>query len=126
MEYEADGYEYPYLSGGLCDSDCVFMPDGSIVWFFRSNWFANTGEEWSLMYMSRSTDMRHTWSKPVKFAKLGILPRLCKLECGVTLLSYARPGTFAQVSLNDSGTKWSEPLVLMTPEDRSGLASKIN
>jgi hypothetical protein len=124
MEYEADGHEYPYLSGGFSDSDFEFMPDGSIVWFFRSNWFANTGEEWSPMYMSRSTDMGHTWSKPVKFAKLGTLPRLCKLDCGLTLLCYARPGTFVQVSLNDSGTKWSEPLVVMTPGDRSGLANK--
>jgi hypothetical protein len=124
MEYEANGHEYPYLSGGFSDSDFEFMNDGSIVWFFRSNWFANTGEEWSPMYMSRSTDMGHTWLKPVRFAELGTLPRLCKLECGVTLLCYARPGTFVQVSLNDSGTKWSEPLVVMTPEDRSGLANK--
>lgn len=32
-------------------------------------------------------------------------------------------GTFVQASLNDSGTDWSEPLVVMTPDDRSGLAN---
>lgn len=123
MEYGADGKEYPYLSGGFSDSDFEFMPDGSMVWFFRSNWFGSTGEEWSPMYMSRSTDMGHTWSKPVRFSKVGTLPRLCKLACGVTLLCYARPGTFIQASLNNSGTKWSDPLVVMTPEDRSKLAN---
>ncbi len=123
MEYRADGQEFPYLSGGFSDSDFEWMPDGSMVWFFRSNWFASTGQEWSPMYMSRSTDMGRTWSKPVKFSELGTLPRLCKLSCGVTLLCYARPGTFVQASLNESGTEWSEPLVVMTPEDRSNLGN---
>ena len=37
MEYPADGKDYPYRSGGFSDSDVEFMPDGSMVWFFRSN-----------------------------------------------------------------------------------------
>ncbi len=123
MEYEADGNYYPYLSGGFSDSDFEFMPDGSMVWFFRSNWYGNTGHEWSPIYMSRSTDMGKTWSKPENFADLGTLPRLCKLECGVVLLCYARPGMYVQASLNDSGTKWSKPLVVMPPSDRSKLAN---
>ncbi len=123
MEYEADGHEFPYQSGGFSDSDFEFMPDGSIVWFFRSNWYMSTGWEWAPMYMSRSTDMGYTWSKPVKFADVGILPRLCKLECGTTLLCYARPGMFICASEDKSGTKWTEPLVAMTPDDRSHLAN---
>ena len=123
MEYEADGYEYPYQSGGFSDSDFEFMPDGSIVWFFRSTWYAYTGWEWAPMYMSRSTDDGYTWSKPVKFAEVGILPRLCRLEGGTTLLCYARPGMFIRAATNDSGTEWSEPLELMTPGDRSHLAN---
>lgn len=125
MEYPADGNEYPYASGGFSDSDIEFMPDGSIVWFFRSNWYASTGEEWSPMYMSRSEDMGQTWSKPARFAECGTLPRLCRLECGTTLLCYARPGTFVQASLNESGTEWSDPLVVMTPDDRSHLANIV-
>lgn len=123
MEYEADGREYLYQSGGFSDSDFDFMPDGSIVWFFRTAWYLSTGREWDPMYMSRSTDMGHTWSKPVKFSDVGILPRLCRLECGTTLLCYARPGMFICASENESGTKWSDPLVAMTPDDRSHLAN---
>lgn len=123
MEYPANGNEYPYLSGGFSDSDFEWMPDGSMVWFFRSNWFASTGEEWSPMYMSRSTDMGKTWSKPERFSKLGTLPRLCPLECGTTLLCYARPGTFVQATINDSGTSWTTPLEIMTPDDRSSLGN---
>ncbi|MFH1300145.1 MAG: sialidase family protein, partial [Planctomycetota bacterium] len=103
LEYEADGHEFPYKSGGFSDSDFEFMPDGSIVWFLRSTWYSSTGKEWDPMYMTRSTDDGRTWSKPVQFDKVGILPRLCRLDCGVTLLCYARPGTFVRAALNDSG-----------------------
>ena len=89
----------------------------------RTQWFNYTGWEWSPMYFSRSTDGGKTWSKPEKFADVGVLPRLAKLECGVAVLCYARPGTFIQASENDSGTKWTKPLVMMTPNDRSGLAN---
>lgn len=123
MEYEADGRDYPYQSGGFSDSDFEFMPDGSMVWFLRTTWYAFTGREWDPMYLSRSTDQGHTWSKPAKFADVGILPRLCKLECGVTLLCYARPGMYIRACENESGTQWSEPLEVMTPGDRSPLAN---
>ncbi len=123
MEYEADGHEYPYQSGGYSDSDFEFMPDGSIVWFFRTTWYAYTGKEWDPMYMARSTDGGHTWSKPVKFAEVGILPRLCRLDCGVTLLCYARPGIYLQASEDDTGTRWSAPLEAMEATDRSHLAN---
>lgn len=124
LEYEADGHEFPYKSGGFSDSDFEFMPDGSIVWFLRSTWYSYTGKEWDPMYMTRSTDGGRTWSKPIKFDDVGILPRLCQLDCGVTLLCYARPGTFVRAALNEGGTKWTKPLVVMTPNDRSALANK--
>ena len=123
MEYPADGREYPYQSGGFSDSDFAFMPDGSMVWFFRSAWYGYTGREWAPMYMSRSTDEGRTWSKPVRFSDVGILPRLCRLECGTTLLCYARPGMYIQACEDESGIRWSEPLVAMTPGDRSSLAN---
>lgn len=123
MEYPADGDRYPYLSGGFSDSDFEWTPDGSMVWFFRSNWFASTGEEWSPMYMSHSVDGGVTWSRPERFSDLGTLPRLVSLPCGTTLICYARPGTFVRASLDDSGTTWSEPLEVMTPGDRSKLGN---
>ena len=123
MEYEPDGHDYPYQNGGFSDSDFAFMPDGSIVWFFRSAWQGITGREWDPMYMARSTDNGYTWSKPTKFSEVGILPRLCQLECGTTLLCYARPGMYVCASEDESGTTWSKPLVAMTAEDRSHLAN---
>ncbi len=125
VEYPADGRDYPYMSGGLSDSDFEFMRDGSMVWFFRSNWYGSTGEEWSPLYYSRSTDKGVTWTKPTRFDKLGTLPRLCTIKSGFVLLCYARPGVFARVCCDDSGVEWSERLELMTPGDRSALANKI-
>ena len=67
--------------------------------------------------------MGKTWSRPEKFAFTGILPRLCKLDCGTTLICYARPGIFIQSTSDPSGVIWSDPIEVMTPEDRSSLAN---
>ena len=123
LEYPADGKMYPYSSGGFSDSDFEFFPDGSMVWFLRSNWYGNTGKEWHPMYMTRSEDMGKTWSAPVEFAPCGTLPRLCRLDCGATLLCYARPGTFISVSTDKGGRHWSKPVEVMTAGDRSGLSN---
>lgn len=121
MEYEADGHEFPYQSGGFSDSDIEFMDDGSMVWFFRSAWAMYTGREWDPMYMSRSVDGGRTWSKPVKFADTGIYPRMCKLDCGTVLLCYARPGMFVSACDDGKGLEWEPPVMVMTNQDRSGL-----
>ena len=123
MEYPADGSaEYPYLSGGFSDNDFEFMDDGSMVWIFRSAWFARTGYEWAPMYISHSTDMGKSWTKPVPFTPTGMFPSICKLGCGTTLLCYARPGVFV-IASEDQCKSWSQPLEVMTAGDRSGLAN---
>lgn len=126
MSYPADGtLEYPYLSGGFSDNDFEFMPDGSIVWFLRSAWFGRTGYEWAPMYYCRSTDGGKTFTKPIQFSSTGVYPSLCTLTDGTKMLCYARPGIFVTANENDSGTQWCEPLVVMTPDDRSHLANII-
>ena len=124
MEYRADGDKYPYQSGGFSDSDFEFMDDGSMVWFLRSTWFGSTGHEWAPMYYSRSEDSGKTWTDPEIFADCGVFPKLCKLECGVTLLCYARPGMYLTACDSRDGKNWTKPLCLLKPEDRSGLANE--
>ena len=123
MEYPADGREYPYQSGGFSDSDFEFMPDGSILWLFRSAWYASTGYEWAPMYWARSTDGGFTWTKPREFAPVGILPRLCTLQNGITLALYARPGIFMKACKDGRGLEWSEPFEIMTAGNRSALSN---
>ncbi len=121
LEYPADGDEYPYLSGGFSDSDIEFMPDGSIIWICRSNWYGTTGLEWSPLYIARSTDMGHTWSMPKVFSDIGTLPYLLTFDCGATVICYARPGMYLRMTTDPSGLVWDEPIELMTPGDRSHL-----
>lgn len=92
----------------------------------RSAWFGSTGYEWAPMYMSRSTDMGKTWSAPQEFSFTGVFPSLCKLECVITLLCFARPGMFVTACPNNDSTKWIEPIELMTAGDRSALANIIS
>jgi len=126
MEYPADGSEdFPYLSGGFSDNDFEFMADGTVVWFLRSAWYGRTGYEWSPMYIARSADGGKTWSKPEKFSFTGIFPSACRLENGVSLVCYARPGIFVSACDDDSGKDWSETIEIMTPGDRSQLANII-
>lgn len=122
MEYPADGEYYPYKSGGFSDSDIEFLPDGSMIWFMRSTWAATTFKEWDPMYVSRSYDMGKTWTKPVRFADRGVLPRMCRFSDGTVLLSYARPGMFLRASKD--GKEWTEPVTVMTAKDRSKLFDK--
>jgi len=123
MEYPADGDRYPYLSGGFSDNEIAFFDDGTLCWFMRTAWYCSTGMEWSPMYISRSADMGKTWTEPEKFAFTGIFPSICRLDCGATLLCYARPGMFITACPNADSTQWTEPITLMPPGDRSDLAN---
>lgn len=125
MEYPADGHRYPYASGGFSDSDFIFMDDGSILWFFRSNWCITTGFEWAPMYWARSRDGGFTWTEPEKFAPVGTLPRVVRLENGCVLICYARPGIFLRGCTDGTGSDWTEEVVVMTPDDRSHLANVV-
>ena len=124
MGYPADGVRYPYASGGFSDSDFAFMPDGSMVWVMRSNWYGTTGEEQSPMYITRSVDQGRTWSAPERFSDLGTFPRFVQLQNGATAVMYGRPGLFIRVCEDRSGVRWSEPLELLTAGDRSRLANR--
>lgn len=123
MEYPADGKKYPYLSGGFSDSDFEFLDDGSIIWFMRSAWMGSTGFEWAPMYVSRSRDGGKTWSEPEIYADCGVFPRMCKLDCGVILLCYARPGMYVDALDSRTGEKIAS-LCLMEKKDRSYLANE--
>ena len=79
------------------------MPDGSVVMLIR------TGSNHP-SYITRSTDRCRTWSKPVKFDDIGVLPQLCPLPCGVTLASYGRPELRVRATADPAGLKWEDPL----------------
>lgn len=123
VRYEPDPelYEYAYMDGGFNDSDFIFQPDGSIVMLMRCNDVCHGSLNWTPIYYTRSVDMGKTWSKPTIFDKAGIFPKMCRLDCGVTLAIYGRPGIFVRATDDDHGIVWDTPFEIMTPSDRSHL-----
>ncbi len=105
------------------------MPDGSVVMLIRS------GSPQSPLdpnrypcYITRSTDNCRTWSKPIPFGKVGVLPQIQALPCGVTLAVFGRPELFIRASADPSGIVWDEPIEInLTPSigDRSCYYTKM-
>jgi len=110
IQYVPDTNEHKdaYIAEGFCEPDICFMPDGSMITLLR------TGSDLP-SYLARSTDGGHSWTKPVKFDKCGVLPMLLHLKCGVTLASYGRPGRYIRATTDPSGLEWEEPYMLDPP-----------
>lgn len=123
IPYCLDTTKHPtaYWGGGFNELDYEFMDDGSIIALLRTADVFMGVREWNTMYFARSVDGGKTFSEPVEFDNIGVLPKLCKLSCGVTLAAYGRPGIFIRPIDNETGLKWGERVEIMTPKDRSHL-----
>lgn len=88
-----------------------FMQDGSLVLLYRTGCdFAN--KQGMPCYLVRSTDNGKTWSAPVRFGDVGVLPQIRMLGCGVTLAIYGRPGLFLRATSDSAGLAWEDPIEL--------------
>lgn len=112
---------FAHLVGGFAEPTIEFMNDGTVICILRTCDVFGGAPEWGPTYISRSTDMCKTWSKPERFADIGALPQLIKLENGITLAVIARPGIFVYATRD--GVNWTEPLEIMTNKDRSPLGN---
>jgi hypothetical protein len=65
------------------------------------------------LYASRSSDQGKTWSKSTVVNDYGVMPRLLRLDNGVLVLSYGRPGAAMRFSFDGTGSTWSEPVELV-------------
>ncbi len=105
------------------------MPDGSVVMLMRSGAPKNPLDPNRYpCYITRSTDNCRTWSKPVPFGKVGVLPQIQSLECGVTLAIYGRPELFLRTTSDPSGLEWEEPIEIelkSSENDRSCYYTKM-
>ena len=103
-----EGYNEPGMS---------LMPDGSVVMLMRTGggWVNDHG---SPCYLVRSTDRCKTWSKPVKFDEVGVMPQIRTLKCGVSIATYGRPGLYLRVTDDPSGQKWEERIEIPLAEGK--------
>lgn len=90
---------------GYCEPSMARMSDGSVIMLMRTG----SGQP---SYITRSTDDCRTWSEPAVFDKVGVLPRLLALPCGITLASYGRPGVFLRSTGDREGLVWDDPVDL--------------
>ena len=120
IPYSPDTRENPnaFFVEGFNEADVGFMPDGSMITLLRTDSLAPS-------YIARSTDQGYTWSKPVKFDRLGVWPILCCLKCGVTLASYGRPGLYLRATDDPSGMKWDDPLEIVPGEISAARAKEL-
>jgi len=68
------------------------------------------------LFQSISVDSGSNWSMPEAITSFGVLPQLLKLNNGITVCSYGRPGV--EIIFNESVSKstWSSPVSLV-PKD---------
>lgn len=109
------------FADGFNESDIEFLSDGSIICLMRTNNVYNGGPEWGPMYIAKSTDGGKTFSRPEKFGDFGVLPNLVKLNCGVVLAAYGRPGIFVRALEDSKDAKWGERIEIIPATDRSEL-----
>jgi len=86
----------------FCEPDLLILPDGDILCFMRTG---GSGGKYTPLYLNRSKDDGRTWSKPFPIADRGVWPNTCRMENGVIVCTYGRPGNWLTFSL-DEGNTW--------------------
>ncbi len=118
-----DEYEYAFMAGGWDEPDLAFAPDGSMIMILRIVDVYHGDKEWAPSYITRSTDQGKTWSKPVRFDDIGVMPRTCQVGDAI-LAIYGRPGIYVRGTTDPAGMAWEAPVEVMTNGDRSVLMNE--
>ena len=71
------------------------------------------------LWISRSSDAGWTWSAPERLFDFGVKPTLLRLENGVLVLSFGRPGVYLSFSLDGTAQSWTEPTPIIAGDHES-------
>jgi len=123
IPYQPDPASDPFWNKreGFTEPDVAFLPDGSVMCLLRTTDGSGVGP----LYVSYSSDLGRTWSKPVVFDNLGVWPDLVRLGNGVTLAAYGRPGLFVRATGDPSGHEWDERVTVVAHERTCSYASLL-
>lgn len=97
--------------GGFTEPTVCFMADGAAVCLLRTTDDKGPGP----LYIARSTDQGRTWSRPAVFDDLGVWPQMLRLNNGVTLAAYGRPGLYVRGTADPAGLSWGKRLTVVPP-----------
>jgi hypothetical protein len=109
---------------GFTEPAFEILADGTYLCVMRTTDGAGNGP----MYGSYSKDEGKTWTKPVAIVGGGVLPRLLKLDNGVTVMSSGRPGVQLRFSTDPNGLKWTDAFEMLpfTADFNEAQPVKIN
>ena len=99
--------------GNDCNTEPMLAENvsGELVCIIR-----RTDHEQKSMLITFSPNSGKTWDKPIALDQLGefgVMPCLIRLECGVMVLSYGRPGIWLSFSLSGTGREWTDPVCIL-------------
>lgn len=95
----------PEDSTGLFEPYILQIPNGEFLIVMR------TGNGLPSL-CARSIDKCENWTKLIKFEDIGVSPKGLNLPCGVTLVSYGRPGIYIKASGYKDCRTWQKPVKL--------------
>ena len=101
-EYYSTIASGPIGQEGCCEADLLQLPDGDIIALMRTG--GGRGK-YTPLRQCRSTDEGKTWSAPQSVADRGVFPNACRMDSGVLVATYGRPGNWLMFSL-DEGKTW--------------------
>ena len=106
-------YQQRYQSGyeGFGEPYLIETPAGGFFILLRS------GTNRTMFY-STSPDGK-SWTDPVPFDGMGVLPQILTLDCGVTLASYGRPTLRVRATSDPTCATWQDPVIV--PISYTGL-----
>ncbi len=97
----------------------AYAPNGDLLCTLRST----CSEKDEPLYLSRSSDDGHTWSRPEQIAEVGVFPNILTLDCGVSVISFGRPGMWLMFSDDGAGRFWKNRCTLAEPDAHSNCAA---
>jgi len=98
----------------------AYAPNGDLLCTLRST-CRETKD--SPLYLARSSDDGHTWSVPEQIAEVGVFPNILTLDCGVSVISFGRPGMWLMFSTDGAGRVWGQRQTLVEPDLQSNCAA---
>jgi hypothetical protein len=97
----------------------AYAPGGELLCTLRST----CSEKDEPLYLARSGDDGRTWSAPEQIAEAGVFPNILTLGCGVSVISFGRPGMWLMFSGDGAGRQWGNRRTLVEPDPQSNCAA---
>jgi hypothetical protein len=98
----------------------AYAPNGDLLCTLRST---SSETKDCPLYLARSGDDGHTWSVPEQIAEVGVFPNILTLGCGVTVISFGRPGLWLMFSKDGAGRQWGWRQTLVEPDPLNNCAA---